>query len=252
MNADVTCSAERASRSCQPRRSHRLATRYGLGLALLALPGCFGSVSEPARSYFLLNLQPHAKLLLPQVPGLLRVRDLDIDTALDRFHLLVRRSPYEVTYRQREVWAVKPNRMVSELLARGIAEQGLFMGVSRELSERRPDYLLGGALHSLEIEEAAGTWQVHLQLDLHLTQVETGRTLWTFTFDERQPVPAAHYPDAVAAYSYLMTQAITRALPSLSQIRSLPNLIISPPRPVSLSLPRAGSGQENEGPPGLE
>jgi ABC-type uncharacterized transport system auxiliary subunit len=196
-----------------------LNTARATGL-LLILTSCFGSVSEPMRHYYTLHLEPLRPVPMAQIPGLLRVRDLDAESAYDRFQIVMRRSPFELLYRNREVWAVKPNRMISDLFARGLMEQEVFTGVSRELSERRPDYLLSGELHSIEIYDSDDAWFAHVALSLQITHFESGKLLWTFHFDDRKNVPPGNFAHAVRALSELITDAIERSLQSLEHIRA--------------------------------
>ncbi len=131
-------------------------------VTFLSLTGCFGLVSDPARHYYTLHLEPLRPIPTPKMPGLIRVRDLDSESAYDRFQIVIRRSPFELVYRQKDVWAVKPNRMVSDIIARGLANQNVFSSVTRELSERRPQYFMSGELHAIEVYDSGNTWFAHL------------------------------------------------------------------------------------------
>ncbi|MEM6733265.1 MAG: ABC-type transport auxiliary lipoprotein family protein [Myxococcota bacterium] len=119
----------------------------------MTLTGCFGSRQQQQR-YYVLFMAPAQSGLGAVIPGLARVRNLDSETTYDKFQIVVRRNPYELSYSKGDVWAVKPNRMISDLLARRLQEYGLFSSVSRELGERRPDYSLGGDLHAVELYDS--------------------------------------------------------------------------------------------------
>lgn len=185
----------------------------------LILTACFGTVSEPARHYYTLHLEPLHTLSSLRVPGLIRVRDMDAESAYDRFQIVIRRSPFELTYREREVWAVKPQRMISDLIARGLLDQDVFSGVTRELSERRPDYVLSGELHALEIYDSDDLWFAHISLSLQITHVESGKILWTYNFDERKQVPPQGVSHAVRALSELLSHAVEKSLESMQQMQ---------------------------------
>jgi ABC-type uncharacterized transport system auxiliary subunit len=240
-----------------------LNTARATGL-LLILTSCFGSVSEPMRHYYTLHLEPLRPVPMAQIPGLLRVRDLDAESAYDRFQIVMRRSPFELLYRNREVWAVKPNRMISDLFARGLMEQEVFTGVSRELSERRPDYLLSGELHSIEIYDSDDAWFAHVALSLQITHFESGKLLWTFHFDDRKNVPPGNFAHAVRALSELITDAIERSLQSLEhmrapqdigpdELREAPLLRPSgPPKGVRPGVSRSSTGRTTSEVPGLD
>jgi ABC-type uncharacterized transport system auxiliary subunit len=179
---------------------------------------CFGSVNEPLRHYYTLHLAPLPPLAVSPVSGLLRVRDLDAESIYDRFAFVVRKSPYELSFRSRELWAVKPNQMISDMVARGLSEQGAFTGISRELSERRPDFLMTGELHAIEIYEVDGEWLAHIHFSLQITHFESGKVLWTFTADKRKPFAHDDYAAGVRALSELISLATQDALLSLQHL----------------------------------
>lgn len=201
----------RASRTRQTRRL------FG-AIALFVAPlGCFGIIREPARHYFVLHL-PQAPAAPVPVPGMVRVRDLDTESAYDRLGLVVRRSPYELTFRARDTWAVKPGRMLSDALARAMAERHTFVGVTRELSERRPDYLMAGELHALEVDQSTPRWQAHLSVTLQLSAVGDGTILWTRNFDERESVAGQDYAAAVQAFSRAFARITDAALAEMGKL----------------------------------
>ncbi|MEO1172844.1 MAG: ABC-type transport auxiliary lipoprotein family protein, partial [Myxococcota bacterium] len=134
-------------------------------LLLVLATGCFGA-SRQERRYFVLHMGPTGTGLGAIIPGLVRVRNLDSESTYDKFQIVVRRNPYELNYRETDVWAVKPNRMVSDSLARRLQEYGLFSGVTRELGEQRPDYSLGGDLHAIELYDSGDRLYAHLSMTL--------------------------------------------------------------------------------------
>ena len=214
---------------------NRMGKRAAILVATLALTACFGIVSDPVRHYYTLHLQPLQNPTKGHLPGLVRVRDLDCESAYDRFQMVMRRSPFELTYREREVWAVKPNRQISDLIARGLADENLFSGVTRELSERRPDYLLSGELSAIEIYDSGDVWYAHLAFSMQMTHFVTGRIVWNFSFDDRKEVPPLNFAHAVRALSELLTDGANTALDQLEHLelpedlRNLTNANTVPP-----------------------
>jgi ABC-type uncharacterized transport system auxiliary subunit len=214
--------------------------------AMLAacVSGCFGTVNDPVRHYYTLHLEPLHRVPTRHVPGLVRVRDLDAEAAYDRFQMVIRRSPFELSYRQKEVWAVKPQRMISDLIARGLMDQGLFSGVTRELGERRPNYLLSGELHAIEVYDSQDTWFAHLAMSWQITDFEAGKTLWTYNYDDRKQVTPGDFSHAVRAISELLTRAIELGLTAMQNTHFPDSVALdtgsTPDRPV---VPEGGQGR---------
>jgi ABC-type uncharacterized transport system auxiliary subunit len=177
---------------------------------------CFGVILEQRKHYYTLNAANLHGISIPHYSGLCRVRDLDTEAAYDRFQVVLRKSPYEISYRQSEVWAVKPGRIISDILARGILAYNVFSSVSRELSERRPDYLLSGELHTIEIIDERTRWTAHLSYSLQISSFNTGKTLWTFHTDTQKETTMGDYTQAMYVLSSLLGDSIDNAFSSLA------------------------------------
>lgn len=184
---------------------------------LLTLVACWGSSVKLAR-YYVLSVQPGERVdTAAPLPALVRVANLDVESAYDKFQMVVRRSPFELSYRDMDVWAVKPNTMMSDMIARALLETGLFTDVVRELGERRPDFTMGGTLQALELYDSGDLWFAHLAFKLHLTDMNRGNTVWTFSFDERKPVAQRTFENGVRSMSELYGEALAQAMRSLGR-----------------------------------
>jgi ABC-type uncharacterized transport system auxiliary subunit len=178
---------------------------------------CFGS-APPVRSYYVLHGVTASTMVDRPIAGLVRVRNLNAATVYEKSQIVVRRNPYQLQYSEDNVWAVKPSRMVSDVIARTLGDSRRFVAVARELGELRPDYILGGDLHAIEVYDSGDTWYAHLSLSLHLTRFRTGETLYTFGFDERRPLPERNFAQAARAISELLSTALDQMLVGLETI----------------------------------
>ncbi|MCB9654231.1 MAG: membrane integrity-associated transporter subunit PqiC [Deltaproteobacteria bacterium] len=184
---------------------------------VLVASSCFGARIED-RSYFVLSGAPIAPM--PEVPfaGLVRVQDLDADSAYEKFQIVVRKSPYELRYSDANVWAVKPSQMLSDILAKQLVESRTFTTATRTLGDNRPQYSLGGDLHAIEVYDSNELWYAHLAFSLDMTAFDTGARVFSFRFDERKELPEASFAHAVRALSELLDDAARRAVAELAVI----------------------------------
>lgn len=201
-----------------------------IGLLLVApvLGSCLGARNVAPKNYFVLNQSIPLSPPKRSLKGLVRVRDLDADAVYEKFQFVVRRSPYELRYSDRNVWAVKPDSMLSDIIARSLAEARVFSGVTRHLGDTRPDYILGGKLHAIEVYDSGDLWYAHLAVSLRLTRFRDGEALMAFKFDERKHVPARTFSQAARALSELLADVIsygTAELRELGTRRGLPTVI---------------------------
>jgi ABC-type uncharacterized transport system auxiliary subunit len=152
------------------------------------------------------------------IEGLVRVRDLTAANVYESSQIVVRKNPYELQYSEDNVWAVKPSSMVSDVIARGLVESHRFTSVVRQLGELRPDYILGGDLHAIEVYDSGDVWFAHVSLTLQLTRFRTGESLYTLSFDRRQQLGERTFAQAARAISELLSAALAELIVGLERV----------------------------------
>lgn len=182
--------------------------------AALGASGCFGARSLQ-RSFYVLHAEHQPARDPATVRGLIRVRDMDAESVYEKFQIVVRQSPWQLRYSGLNLWAVRPNVMVSDIISRALQDSSVFTTVTRELSEARPDFDLAGELMALEVYDSEDVWYAHLALSLRVNRFSDGEQLWTFDFDERKPVGTTEMAHAVRAMSELLQLAMRRAVVEL-------------------------------------
>jgi ABC-type uncharacterized transport system auxiliary subunit len=221
-------------------------------LGFVFCAGCFGG-SSPVRSYYVLTGVTASSMVERPILGMVRVRNLDAATIYEKFQIVVRRNPYELQYNEDNVWAVKPNRMVSDLIARALADSRRFTAVARELGELKPDYILAGDLHSIEVYDSGDAWFAHIALSLRLTRYATGETLYAFNFDERRPLPERTFAQGARAISELLSTAMDELLVGMEKIDAPRAAAASDETPVEvLGTTSEGAGEAAPVEPGPE
>ena len=194
-------------------RKSPLGPWIGLAWLLCASSGC---TTVPEVRYFSM-----AYVLLPQkspaavTPFTLRVRELDIAPAYERERIVYRYSPYEFMYYNYMLWAVKPQRMVTDLLTRHLDRAGLFTAVATEFGEQKPIFELSGSILSLEELDSGTEWYAHLAIAFRLTRYRDERALWSYTIDARKQVFNKAPVYVVKALSELMEEEMTKMLGKL-------------------------------------
>lgn len=196
--------------------------RSALSVALLvgglSLGGCFGAVQN-LRSYYVLAGDPATKAEEATIKGSVRVRNMDADAVYEKFQIVVRRNPYELRYSDLHVWAVKPNQMISDIIAKTLADSGTFEDVQRALGDTRPDFTLGGELNAMEIYDSDDLWYAHLALSLRLTRFDDGAQLWSMTYDQRKLVESKSHAHAVRALSELLSACVRQAVVEMTDLK---------------------------------
>lgn len=190
------------------------AAAYWILAACFLGAGCFGARSLQRR-FYVLHVDTGSRPSESTVRGLIRIRDMDAESVYDKFQIVIRQSPWQLRYSGSNLWAVRPNVMVSDLIGRTMQDSAVFSAVTRELSEARPDFTMAGKLEALEIYDSEEVWYAHLALTLRLNRFGDGRQLWRFEFDERKPIGSTEVAHAVRAMSELLQLAMRRAMVNL-------------------------------------
>ena len=194
--------------------------RFGALLAVAAW-GATACLTARAveRNYFVLHGEPIEKRRAADpVDGLVRVRDMDTDSVYEKFQIVVRRSPYQLRYSDQNVWAVKPNQMVSDLIAQALESSNSFTGVTRQLLDARPEFTMSGKLHAVELYDSGDLWFAHVSLHLRLTRFAEPIALWTFEFDQRKQIDPGAFDHGVRALSELLHDALKSALAQVGRL----------------------------------
>jgi ABC-type uncharacterized transport system auxiliary subunit len=182
--------------------------------ALLALIACCGTI--PVKQYYVLNYMPTAltgRLLASPYPFTVRLKDLDIEDAYNRPQIVYRQSPFELRYYFYKIWAVKPSRMITDLVQKHLASVNFVSHVIRRYDEGlKPDYELAGVVEAVEEYDSDQLWFAHLAIRLTLTRLNDGRVLYSRVFDNRKRV-YQYSPDNVvremsAILEFIINQAI--------------------------------------------
>jgi ABC-type uncharacterized transport system auxiliary subunit len=188
--------------------------------------GCgslFGSM--PVKQYYVLNYIPSADTgssARRAYPYTIRVRELDIEEAYARTQLVYRQSPFELRYYNYKLWAVKPNKMVTELVRNHIVSSNLVKHVVLRYDENyKPDYELSGDIKAMEEYDSDQLWFAHLALRLSLVRLSDGTTIYSRQFDNRKRVfkylPEAVVQEMSIILEFIMNQAINDMDAALAQ-----------------------------------
>jgi uncharacterized lipoprotein YmbA len=183
-------------------------------LALLLLAG--GCATLPIKQYYVLNYLPSTqreRASASPYPCTIRLRDFGIEEAYNRPQVVYRQSPFELRYYYYRVWAVKPTRMITDLVYKHLLTDNLASSVIRRFDEGpKPDFELTGMIEAIDEYDSEELWFAHLAIRLNLQRVSDGSSLYTRRFDLRKRV-YEHKPENViremsSLLEFIMTQAM--------------------------------------------
>jgi ABC-type uncharacterized transport system auxiliary subunit len=180
---------------------------------LCALCAC-GTI--PTKQYYVLNyvpVQPPDRLHAAPYPFTVRIKELDIEDAYSRPSIVYRQSPFELRYYFYRLWAVKPNRMITDLIYNHLTTINLVSHVVRRYDEGlKPDFELAGTIEAIEEYDSDQLWFAHISIQFTLTRASDGAVVFSRIYDNRKRV-FNYSPDNVvkemsSVVEFIMDQAV--------------------------------------------
>ena len=183
------------------------------GIILMFLVTC---ARVPVKQYYVLNYVPSSsrdRLNPGAYPCTFRLKEFEVEEAYTRPQIVYRQSPFQLRYYVYRVWAVKPERMITDLFQKHLLTANLVSNVVRRFDEgHKPDYEINGIIEAIEEYDSDELWFAHLALRINLTRTRDGRLMYSRRYDQRKRV-FQHEPEYVvremsALMEYILSQAI--------------------------------------------
>ena len=105
-------------------------------------------------------------------PASCEILPVDVSAPYAKDRIALRQKSHELVYYSFHRWAVKPDRMLSQLIENYIDEQNLFNNVASRYWKEIPDYQLRTKVYKLEVFEDE-EFRAHLDVDFTLIKNKT-------------------------------------------------------------------------------
>ena len=151
------------------------------------------STKSMHRQYFILDYRPvlqdsTLKIEKP-LPYKVQVRTMKISRTFDRVGIVVRYSTHQLDYYRYQLWAIRPQIIVSDLIARHISNYKVFQSCQREFLEERPDFEIIGVIDAIEKFDNEAYTAAHLAMKLYLRTYDGYENLLSHEFDREEEMP---------------------------------------------------------------
>lgn len=187
----------------------------------LTLTACFGgSSSEPTRYYTLATESINSPNAKNQefFERSLNIRRFTIEPAYQRTNIVYRESAYDFMFYDLDLWASRPEHMVTQMVSEYMSKSGIFKSVSSK-SEVKPDYEFTGNITALEELDENDTQYAHLSVQMSLIKIGSNATLWSKTFDEKAETSDREPRTTAKAISKLLAKYMQQAVNEISEIK---------------------------------
>jgi ABC-type uncharacterized transport system auxiliary subunit len=210
--------------------------KIALLFIVILLLGCFGRMIET--TYYQLDYVPTPKEMLNETsyPYTVRVKDFDVAEAYRRNNIVYRQSPFKLQFYNYDLWVVKPEYLVSDMLFRHLTVAKIFSEVRRSIDIDEPDYTISGTIRALEEYDNQDEWYAHLAMNMHLLDNKTKRILWSREWDYRKKVSNVEPIYVVRGLSELLEHINNEAIADIDSVMNISTnsspIKHSPPPPI--------------------
>ena len=188
--------------------------------ALCLLAGCFFG-KLPETKYYLLDYvptPPAERVQKGTYPFVLRMRDCSIAEAYRRSQIVYRQSANQMQFYGLHLWAVDPDRMITDLAVKHLKAARLFENVTRTVENYVPDFYLSCDVQAIEEFDSKENVYSHLSIEYQLEDAKTNQIAWKKLFDLRKSVSHAEPVYVVREMSALVETVNDRLVQDLEVV----------------------------------
>ena len=188
-----------------------------VAVALLSIlvTGCISQIKYP--SYYTLHLPPMADPPAKEgVSPSIAVREFRAPAYLRQGPIVYRTSPAQIGFYEYHRWAVDPRQSITNAVTERLQATGSFALVKIYDGHTDVDYLLSGRLEKLNEVDYQGGVSVEVELSAQVTDLHSGKTVWTNSASEVAKVAGRNVPAIVTEMSSLTDRTIEKLLKPLA------------------------------------
>lgn len=185
-------------------------------LSVFTLTGCLGGSTEPSRYY---TVSAEAISVAGAASDTrVHVKKFTIDPAYQRSNIVYRESPYDFMFYDLDLWATRPEQMLTQVAGEYLVKSNLFKSVDLK-PMGKPDFELLGNVDAIEEIDEGSSQYAHLALQLTFRKTGEDAPLWEKRYDERQSMNKRDAHSAAESLSKLYAKFMQDALENIARVK---------------------------------
>ena len=192
----------------------KILTSATILLAALTLTACFGgSTSEPSR-YYMLAVED---ISMPSgnAKGKVQVRKFTVDPAYQKANIVYRESAYDFMFYDLDLWASRPDHMVTQVVAEYAVKSGLFESVEIK-GNSKPAFEISGNISAIEEVDEGSTQSARLAIEISFRKVDSNEALFEKRYEGKEPMDKREPRAMAEATSKLLGKVMEDALANMA------------------------------------
>ena len=185
-------------------------------LSAFTLTGCLGGSTEPSR-YYTISAESISTSGATSDTRV-HVKKFTIDPAYQRSNIVYRESPYDFMFYDLDLWATRPEQMLTQVTGEYLIKSNLFKSVDLK-PMGKPDFELLGNVDAIEEIDEGSSQYAHLAVQLTFRKVGEDAPLWEKRYDERESMSKRDAHSAAEAISKLYAKYMQDALANIASVK---------------------------------
>ena len=192
----------------------KILTSATILLAALTLTACFGgSTSEPSR-YYMLAVED---ISMPSgnAKGKVQVRKFTVDPAYQKANIVYRESAYDFMFYDLDLWASRPDHMITQVVAEYAVKSGLFESVEIK-GNSKPAFEISGNISAIEEVDEGSSQSARLAIEISFRKVDSNEALFEKRDEGKEPMDKREPRAMAEATSKLLGKFMEDALANMA------------------------------------
>ncbi|MBR6317727.1 MAG: membrane integrity-associated transporter subunit PqiC [Fibrobacter sp.] len=192
----------------------KILTSATILLAALTLTACFGgSTSEPSR-YYMLAVED---ISMPSgnAKGKVQVRKFTVDPAYQKANIVYRESAYDFMFYDLDLWASRPDHMITQVVAEYAVKSGLFESVEIK-GNSKPAFEISGNISAIEEVDEGSSQSARLAIEISFRKVDSNEALFEKRYEGKEPMDKREPRAMAEATSKLLGKFMEDALANMA------------------------------------
>jgi ABC-type uncharacterized transport system auxiliary subunit len=185
-------------------------------LSVFTFTGCLGGSTEPSR-YYTVSAES-ISVAGAASDTRVHVKKFTIDPAYQRSNIVYRESPYDFMFYDLDLWATRPEQMLTQVAGEYLVKSNLFKSVDLK-PMGKPDFELLGNVDAIEEIDEGSSQYAHLALQLTFRKTGEDAPLWEKRYDERQSMNKRDAHSAAESLSKLYAKFMQDALENIARVK---------------------------------
>ena len=185
-------------------------------LSAFTLTGCLGGSTEPSRYYTITAESISTSGATSEAR--IHVKKFTIDPAYQRSNIVYRESPYDFMFYDLDLWATRPEQMLTQVTGEYLIKSNLFKSVDLKPMSK-PEFEILGNVDAIEEIDEGSSQYAHLAVQLTFRKVGEDAPLWEKRYDERESMSKRDAHSAAEAISKLYAKFMQDALQNIASVK---------------------------------